>query len=201
MEADYLFKVALVGNSAVGKSALLRRISDDKFEDSYLATIGVDFRFKTVSVGEHSVKLQIWDTAGQERFRTITSTYYKNAQAIVLVYDVSKPQSFEAIRDYWAQEIESNAEGDAEVMLLGNKTDLARRVPEQACLDLAGQRGWLSWQVSAKTGEYVDPALKALIGRLISRHPHGPDSLHQSVAVKIRLKRRELQLEGGGCQC
>lgn len=96
-EYDYLFKVVIIGNSSVGKSSLLRRFADDSFQESYLATIGVDFRFKylvflgrSITVNGDIVKLQIWDTAGQERFRTITGAYYKGAHAIMIVYDITR---------------------------------------------------------------------------------------------------------------
>jgi Ras-related protein Rab-1A len=108
MKHDYLFKLALIGNSSVGKSSLLRRFADDSFQESYLATIGVDFRFKyfqwwyrTFDVDGSSIKLQIWDTAGQERFRTITSAYYKGAQGIFIVYDILNKQSFDEIDSFW----------------------------------------------------------------------------------------------------
>ena len=107
-EYDYLFKVVIVGNSSVGKSSLLRRFADDSFQESYLATIGVDFRFKyafhlgrSITVNGDIVKLQIWDTAGQERFRTITGAYYKGAHAIIVVYDVTKDESFKDIEEFW----------------------------------------------------------------------------------------------------
>ncbi len=89
--------MVIIGNSSVGKSSLLRRFADDSFQESYLATIGVDFRFKyfyfysrSITVEGNVVKLQIWDTAGQERFRTITGAYYKGAHAIVICYDITK---------------------------------------------------------------------------------------------------------------
>lgn len=88
-EYDYLLKLVIIGNSSVGKSSVLLRFSDDQFSDSYLTTIGVDFRFKTLTIDGKKVKLQIWDTAGQERFRTITNAYYKGADGIVMVYDIT----------------------------------------------------------------------------------------------------------------
>lgn len=97
-EYDYLFKLVIIGNSGVGKSSVLLRFSDDQFNESYITTIGVDFRFKTLNVDGKNVKLQIWDTAGQERFRTITNAYYKGAHAyymkkknfrVVIVYDTT----------------------------------------------------------------------------------------------------------------
>jgi Ras-related protein Rab-1A len=92
-EYDFLVKLVIVGDSGVGKSSLLLRFSDDQFVENYMATIGVDFRFKTLSIDGRRVKFQIWDTAGQERFRTITSAYYKGCHGIVLVYDITNKAS------------------------------------------------------------------------------------------------------------
>ena len=86
-EYDYLFKLLIIGDCGVGKSALLLRYVDDIFMDTYLSTIGVDFKIKTIELEGKTVKLQIWDTAGQERFQTITTVYYRGADGIMLVYD------------------------------------------------------------------------------------------------------------------
>ena len=88
-EYHYLFKVVLVGNSAVGKSSILVRYADDEFSEVFMATIGVDFRFKSFNLNSNKVKLQIWDTAGHEKFRTITNSYYKGAHALILVFDIT----------------------------------------------------------------------------------------------------------------
>ncbi len=97
-----------MGSSSVGKSALIVRFVDDRFKDDLLATIGVDFRFRTLTVDGRKVKLQIWDTAGQESFRTIISAYYKSADAIILVYDLTEPTTFRDINEFWLGEIEEN---------------------------------------------------------------------------------------------
>jgi Ras-related protein Rab-1A len=114
-EYDYLFKIVIVGNSSVGKSSILRRFADDSFQESYLATIGVDFRFKyphqifrSLPIDGNIVKLQIWDTAGQERFRTITSAYYKGAHGIFAVYDITNEQSFLDLDSFWFNEVYAN---------------------------------------------------------------------------------------------
>lgn len=94
---DYLFKIVLVGNQAVGKSSIFARFNDKKFADTYLTTVGVDFRFQVLDVDGSQCKLQIWDTAGQERFRAITSAYYKGSHAVLMVYDLTDNSSFEAV--------------------------------------------------------------------------------------------------------
>ena len=94
---DYLFKLLLIGDSGVGKSSLLLRFSDDTYETNFNSTIGVDFKIKTVDLDDKVVKLQIWDTAGQERFRTITSSYYRGAHGIIVVYDVTELDTFNAV--------------------------------------------------------------------------------------------------------
>lgn len=100
-EYHYLFKVVLVGNSCVGKSSIVIRYADDEFSEVFLATIGVDFRFKSLPLDGNKVKLQIWDTAGHERFRTITSSYYRGAHALMIVFDITDKQSFQDAVNYW----------------------------------------------------------------------------------------------------
>ena len=93
-EYDYLFKLLIIGDSGVGKSCLLLRFADGTYTDSYISTIGVDFKIHTVNLDGKIIKLQIWDTAGQERFRTITSSYYRGAHGIIVVYDVTDQDTF-----------------------------------------------------------------------------------------------------------
>ncbi|KAK0832473.1 ras GTPase, partial [Friedmanniomyces endolithicus] len=95
---DYLFKLLLIGDSGVGKSCLLLRFADDTYTESYISTIGVDFKIRTIELDGKTVKLQIWDTAGQERFRTITSSYYRGAHGICVVYDVTDMDSFNNVK-------------------------------------------------------------------------------------------------------
>ncbi|KAF7328901.1 Ras-related protein Rab-18 [Mycena venus] len=117
-------KLLLIGNSSVGKSSLLLRFSDEQWlpEDESSATIGVDFRVHKMEVKGKKVKLSIWDTAGQERFRTITSSYYRGAQGIILVYDVSNRESFDAL-PRWFSELETYVSDKVVKILVGNKVD------------------------------------------------------------------------------
>ena len=120
----YLFKVVLVGNSCVGKSSIVLRYADDEFSDVFLATIGVDFRFKSFLCEGENVKLQIWDTAGQEKFRTITNSYYRGAHALMIVFDITDHQSFADATNYWFQEIKTSCPPEIQILLVGNKSDL-----------------------------------------------------------------------------
>jgi Ras-related protein Rab-8A len=110
-------------NAGVGKSCLLLRYSDDSFTSSFITTIGIDFKIKSIMCGDSKVKLQIWDTAGQERFRTITTAYYRGAMGILLVYDVSDEQSFTNVRN-WMRQIDQNAAENVTRILIGNKCDV-----------------------------------------------------------------------------
>eukprot|EP01099_Mayorella_cantabrigiensis_P000865 TRINITY_DN1367_c0_g1_i3.p1 TRINITY_DN1367_c0_g1~~TRINITY_DN1367_c0_g1_i3.p1 ORF type:complete len:210 (-),score=45.88 TRINITY_DN1367_c0_g1_i3:386-958(-) len=120
---DYLIKLLLIGDSGVGKSCLLLRFSDDSFTPSFITTIGIDFKIRTIELDGKRIKLQIWDTAGQERFRTITTAYYRGAMGILLVYDVTDEKSFQNIRN-WIRNIEQHATESVNKMLIGNKCDM-----------------------------------------------------------------------------
>uniref|UniRef100_A0A3Q0RJ83 small monomeric GTPase n=1 Tax=Amphilophus citrinellus TaxID=61819 RepID=A0A3Q0RJ83_AMPCI len=102
---DYLFKLLLIGDSGVGKTCVLFRFSEDAFNSTFISTIGIDFKIRTIELDGKKIKLQIWDTAGQERFRTITTAYYRGAMGIMLVYDITNEKSFENIKN-WIRNIE-----------------------------------------------------------------------------------------------
>lgn len=134
---DYLIKLLLIGDSGVGKSCLLLRFSDDSFTTSFITTIGIDFKIRTIELDGKRIKLQIWDTAGQERFRTITTAYYRGAMGILLVYDVTDESSFNNIRN-WIRNIEQHASDNVNKILVGNKADMdeSKRV---SCSSLCDQ--------------------------------------------------------------
>ena len=120
---DYLFKVLIIGNSCVGKSNILLRFSENVFHESFLPTIGVDFKIKNIQFEDKTVKLHIWDTAGQERFKTITSSYYKGAHGIIVTYDITDRDSFAKVSE-WMSEVDKHASENISRILVGNKRDL-----------------------------------------------------------------------------
>mmetsp|Transcript_40621 Transcript_40621/g.56464 ORF Transcript_40621/g.56464 Transcript_40621/m.56464 type:complete len:199 (+) Transcript_40621:95-691(+) len=149
---DMLMKMLLIGDNGVGKSCLLLRVADDTYTDSYISTFGVDFKIVRKVVEGKECKLQIWDTVGEERFRTITSSYYRGAHGILMVYDVSERQSFENIKR-WNQEIDKYASPNVARILVANKNDMKQVVTTKEGQDLANQLHVSFVEVSAKTGE------------------------------------------------
>ncbi|KAI8077819.1 ras family-domain-containing protein [Halteromyces radiatus] len=156
---DYLIKLLLIGDSGVGKSCLLLRFSDDSFTPSFITTIGIDFKIRTIELDGKRIKLQIWDTAGQERFRTITTAYYRGAMGILLVYDVTDERSFGNVRN-WFSNIEQHANEGVNKILIGNKCDMEdkRVVTKEQGEALANELGIQFMETSAKANIGVEEA-------------------------------------------
>ncbi|CEP24813.1 SEC4 [Cyberlindnera jadinii] len=154
---DSVYKLLLIGDSGVGKSCILLRFVEDKFSPSFITTIGIDFKIRTVEVDGAKIKLQVWDTAGQERFRTITTAYYRGAAGIIIVYDVTDERTFENVKN-WYEAINQHATEDAQVFLVGNKNDNAdlRAVSYEQGEALARELGVPFLETSAKTNENVE---------------------------------------------
>uniref|UniRef100_A0A8C5R2T4 small monomeric GTPase n=1 Tax=Leptobrachium leishanense TaxID=445787 RepID=A0A8C5R2T4_9ANUR len=157
-------QVMLLGDSGVGKTCFLIQFKDRAFlSGTFLATVGIDFRNKVVRVDGVNVKLQIWDTAGQERFRSVTHAYYREAQALLLLYDITNRTSFDNVRA-WLTEVYENAHKDVVIMLLGNKSDVtgSRVIRKEDGESLAKEYGVPFMETSAKTGMNVELAFVAV---------------------------------------
>ena len=170
-EYDYLFKLLLIGNSSVGKSSLLFRFVENVWDDSFVPTIGVDFKLKTLEVNGKKIKLQIWDTAGQERFKNITSSYYRGGNGVLVVYDITDRESFENLTS-WLIEIEKNANKNVYKLLIGNKCDLEdkRKVSIQEGKDFAESNGMKFIETSAKDNTKVQEAFELLTSDIMKNN-------------------------------
>merc|ERR1711865_107040 len=203
-------KLLMIGDSGVGKSSILLRFVDDQFNESGMdPTIGVDFKVKMYRVPEQPLplKLTIWDTAGQERFRTLTSAYYRGAHGIVLVYDVGRRESFEALKAIWLKEVDLySTYGNAVKLLIGNKIDSDdRQVSHEDGLEFAREYNTLFIECSAKTKVGIEQAFDELVSKVLET-----PSLSEVVIKQSSTKAPGVNLDqsagtssggGGGCGC
>ncbi|XP_027855579.1 ras-related protein Rab-15-like isoform X1 [Xiphophorus couchianus] len=153
---DVLFRLLLLGDSGVGKTCMLRRFTEGEFDPSHISTIGVDFKMKTIEIDGLKVRIQIWDTAGQERYQTITKQYYRRAQGIVFVYDITNLPSFQHIAK-WASDVDEFAPDDVQTVLVGNKADeeFDRQVTKDQGKKLAETYGMEFFETSASTSSNI----------------------------------------------
>eukprot|EP00668_Euglena_longa_P048101 GGOE01065162.1.p1 GENE.GGOE01065162.1~~GGOE01065162.1.p1 ORF type:complete len:227 (+),score=76.27 GGOE01065162.1:58-681(+) len=194
-----LIKLLLIGESGVGKSCLMVRFAEDTFSESYLSTIGIDFKARDVDVGGQRCSLQVWDTAGQEQFRTITAAFYRGAHGIALVYDVTNRSTFSNIT-YWMKQMEKYAAEDVCKILIGNKEDLLdmRMVKTSEGLAVAQQHRCEFYETSAKSGLNVEKALTDL-AREVKRRQDNTELVKAAQAKAVQLQRAQQQ--PSQCKC
>ncbi|KAL9420017.1 hypothetical protein AB3S75_035163 [Citrus x aurantiifolia] len=166
---EYLFKIVLIGDSAVGKSNLLSRFARNEFDSNSKATIGVEFQTQVVDIDGKEVKAQIWDTAGQERFRAVTSAYYRGAVGALVVYDITRRSSFDSVKR-WLEELTTHCDTAVGRMLVGNKCDLdsIRDVSTEEGKSLAEEEGLFFMETSALDSTNVEAAFEVVIREIYS---------------------------------
>lgn len=171
--ADFKLQIIIIGSRGVGKTSLMERFTDDTFSEACKSTVGVDFKIKTVELRGKKIRLQIWDTAGQERFNSITSAYYRGAKGIVIVYDITKQETFDDLAK-WMKMIDKYASEDAELLLVGNKLDcesdriISKQQAERFASRISGMRFCES---SAKDNFNVDEIFLKLVDDIVSKMP------------------------------
>jgi len=192
-------KILIIGQSSVGKSSLLLRFTDDVFDPDQPATIGVDFKVKTIDIDGNLVKLAIWDTAGQERFRTLTPSYYRGAQGAILVYDVSSRPSFEKLEP-WLQELNTySTKSNIVKMLVGNKIDKARDVTRDEGQQFARRHGMLFIEASAKSKQGVQTAFEELVQKVIQTPGLWETDSQRPVGMSLNSEPGEAPVSGCAC--
>ncbi|KAG6677809.1 hypothetical protein I3842_14G045600 [Carya illinoinensis] len=184
---DYLFKIVLIGDSAVGKSNLLSRFARNEFDTNSKATIGVEFQTQVVEIDGKEVKAQIWDTAGQERFRAVTSAYYRGAVGALIVYDISRRTTFDSVKR-WLEELSTHCDTTMARMLVGNKCDLEniRDVSVEEGKSLAEAEGLFFMETSALDATNVQTAFEIVIREIyinISRKVLNSNSYKAELSV------------------
>ncbi|XVF23981.1 hypothetical protein REPUB_Repub13aG0086900 [Reevesia pubescens] len=194
-EYDYLFKIVLIGDSGVGKSNILSRFTRNEFCLESKSTIGVEFATRTLQVEGKTVKAQIWDTAGQERYRAITSAYYRGAVGALLVYDITKRQTFDNVLR-WLRELRDNADSNIVIMMAGNKFDLnhLRAVSTEDAESLAEKENMAFLETSALEAFNVEKAFQTVLldiyhiiskKALATQEAASTSGLHQGTSINV----------------
>lgn len=193
---DFTFKVLTIGSSAVGKTCIIVRITEDKFYGSNMSTVGIDFKTTDMVVDNKTVQVKIWDTAGQEKFQNLTQQYYKNAHGILLVFDVTDRETFDKVSE-WMNDIQKGNKGGTKIVLIGNKIDLpSRSVTYEEGKGKAKEYDIPYYETSAKTGENTREMFDDFIRELI-RNPQAkekeqkPIEFDCSVHLKIDKKKEK----------
>ena len=191
------FKILTLGESSVGKTCILRRFVEGQFFKNQLSTIGIDFKAKTLQVGGHDIRLKIWDTAGEERFRNITAQYYKGAEGIILVFDLTKRESFDKIND-WMNQIKSNTKADEiSIVLLGNKKDAVneRVISFEEGKERADQFNVKFFETSALDGSGIEDAFQTLAQDIMDKK----DIDYQKGNFVLGKQKTSMQKDSGCC--
>lgn len=166
MDYDCIIEVLIIGDSAVGKTNLLTRYTEDRFDEASRPTIGSDFFKQLKAINDHSVLVKFWDTAGQEKYRSLSVKFYENAHGVLIAYDTTRRETFEKV-DFWLQEVRNNCRRPVKLMLVGNKTDLIseKKVSTEEAKLYAMHNDMVFWETSAKTNQNgcVNQAFDALI--------------------------------------
>ena len=179
---EFLYKILLLGDSAVGKTCFFMQYTENTFHEVHMSTVGLDHKTKNVQIDGKTYKIQIWDTAGQERFRTITKNYFKGAHGIILIYDVTSNDTFESVRN-WIKQIKQEVDDKVCIILVGNKIDMEeqRVVTKEQGESMANEYGLTHYECSAKTGENVERSFNELVKKTVENF--------SKVAENIQLKK------------
>ncbi len=203
---DMIIKLVLIGETAVGKTNLLLRYTENKYDFSQRPTIGMDFVSKDVTIEGRKIKIQFWDTAGQEKYKSIANSYFKISNGIILVYDVSRRETFDKL-DRWLVDIRSNSQHEVKILLIGNKIDLKenRQVTTEEGTEYAKANGLFFWETSGKTNEdncvfqaldlLIDECRKDMLKSELREEGEQYDRLKRET-LKVKLKNRK---KDSGC--
>ena len=186
------YKILILGDPAVGKSCFLARYVENTFENVYMSTAGMDYKYKDVELGDGKlIKLQIWDTAGQERYRTLTTNLYKGAVGIVLIYDITNKKTFENVRN-WITSIEEETSKKIILILVGNKADLKdeRKVQKEEGEDIAKEFNLPFFESSAQSGLNVKSVFETLAKLIVEKKAQSANQGQKLTNIKKVEKKK-----------
>jgi small GTP-binding protein len=197
MNYDEKCQLLIIGDSTVGKTSMLTRYVEDKFNSQFLATAGIDFFTKDETFNNKKVRIKVWDTAGQERYKSLTNAFFRNAQGVILVYDVSKAETFENLK-YWLQSINLNLGEKTEIkkIIIGNKIDLQRDLSKEEAESFAKENNVPYFETSAKLNQGISESVRYLAEEILKDKIHPPKNKD---SIRITIKQNEDN--SGSCKC
>ena len=187
------YKILLIGDLGVGKSSVILRYIEDYFSGNMMSSIGVDFKTKQIEINDRLIKMQIWDTAGHEKFRTITTSYYKSAHAIIVLYDITDINTFEHVKN-WMIDIDKFAKQGVLRLLIGNKIDLNdnRQVTKEAGETLANKFGVNFFEVSAKDNININELFLETAKSLLEKNEN---MINNEIGSNVVLNKNKVKLK------
>ena len=203
MQYDKTCSILLLGDTCVGKTCLISRYANGVFKEDYIATVGVDFVSKQEIINDKNINVKLWDTAGQERFKALTPNYFRNAEGVVLAYDVTNSESFENLK-FWINSIKSNL-GEKNIfipiIIIGNKIDMEdmRDITKEDASKFAKENNYKYFETSAKTGEGVDEAIRDLVNQVLANSDKNEAAKGERKSVKIEDNKDNNQKKKGCC--
>ena len=203
MNYDKTCQILLIGDSSVGKTSLIQRYANGIFKEEYLATVGLDYYTKQEMINDITVLVKLWDTAGQERFKALTPNYFRNAEGVVLAYDVTNSESFDNLK-FWINSIKSNL-GEKNIfipiIIIGNKIDMEgmRDITKEDASKFAKENNYKYFETSAKTGQGVDEAIRDLVNQILENSDKNDAAKGERKSVKIEENKGNTEKKKGCC--
>ena len=203
MNYDKICQILLIGDSSVGKTSLIQRYANGIFKVEYLATCGLDLYTKHEIINNINVLVRLWDTAGQERFKSLTPNYFKNAEGVIITYDITSSQSFENLK-FWINSIKTNL-GEKNIIIpiiiVGNKLDMEdmRDITREEAEKFAKENKYKYFETSAKTGEGVDDAIRDLVIQVLEKSEQFEEERNERKSIKINSDQPEDNVKKKGC--
>ena len=202
MDYDKTCQFLLLGDTEVGKTCLINRYTNGVFREEYISTVGIDFYTKQEEINNKTVQVKLWDTAGQERFKTLTPSFLRNAEGVIIVFDVTSQDSFDNVKG-WINSVKSNiGENVIPIIIVGNKIDMEnmREISKEDGNKTASENGFKYFETSAKTGKGVDEAFKELVNQILDIQDKNDDEkVDERPSVKIHKDNNKDNQKKKGC--
>ena len=203
MNYDKTCQILLIGDSLVGKTCLIQRYANGIFKEDYITTVGLDYYTKQEMINNLNVSVKLWDTAGQERFKALTPSFFRNAEGVVIAYDVTNSESFDNLK-FWISSIKTNLFEKnifIPIIIIGNKIDLEdmRDISKDIANKFAKENNFKYFETSAKTGEGVDEAFRDLVNQILANSDKNEEAAKERKSVKIEDNQVDKKKKKGCC--